>query len=197
MELKLFNRWDSAVNVSDPSLKQFINLEPRIVPQTFGRNQQKKFWKSKMHIVERLVNKVAVAGHRGKKHMRTSGRNVGKVHKITNIVREVFERIEKKTKSNPVQILVQAIENSAPREEVTVVEYGGIRHPRAVDVAPQRRVDLALRWITQGAFQAAAKGKAGIVSTLTKELILASEKDTKSYAVSKRYEVERQAMSSR
>jgi small subunit ribosomal protein S7 len=98
---------------------------------------------------------------------------------------------------NPIQVLVRAVENAAPCEEVTVVEYGGIRHPKAVDVAPQRRVDLALRWITQGSFQAAAKGKANIVSTLTSEIISANENDTKSFAVSKRNEVERQAQSSR
>ena len=46
------------------------------------------------------------------------------------------------TKLNPVQVFVNAIENAAPREEVTRLKYGGIAVPKAVDVSPSRRVDV-------------------------------------------------------
>ena len=39
----------------------------------------------------------------------------------------------------PLKIFVKAIENSAPREEVISIEYGGARYPQAVDLSPLRR----------------------------------------------------------
>ena len=197
MDFKLFNKWESSAEVRDVGLKKYINLDPIAIPRSSGRYQEKKFWKSKMHIVERLINKVGVSGHKGKKHWRSSGKNVGKSHLSYNIVKMSFHDIEKKTKENPIHILVRAIENSAPREETTVVEYGGIRHPKAVDVAPQRRVDLSLRWFTQGANQACAKSKIKIHEALANEIIAASKNDPKAFAISRKTETERQAAASR
>jgi small subunit ribosomal protein S7 len=193
----MFSKWESEVEVRDIGLKKYINVEPKIIPRSSGRHQEKKFWKSKMHIVERLINKVGVAGHKGKKHWRTSGRNVGKSNMAYNMVRNCFNIIEKKTNENPIQVLVRAVENAAPRQETTVVEYGGIRHPKAVDVSPQRRIDLALRWITQGAFQSAAKSKAKIHEKLAEDIINASKNDTAAFAISRKNETERQAAASR
>ena len=198
VSVKLFNKYDSSnVEVRDPSLVAYINLKPLIVPRTQGKYSNKRFGKSKMHIVERLINKLGVAGHRGKKHKHTSGRNTGKMQKAVNIVKRAFEIIEQKTGENPVQVLVRAVENSAPLQEITVIEHGGIRHPKCVDVAPQRRVDLALRWITQGSFQASVKSKTSIEQALARELINASKKSDNSFSINKRVELERQAAASR
>jgi len=197
LDIKLFGKWDTKeVVIRDMGLKKYINLRPVFLPRSFGRVQYKRFGKSELNIVERLVNKIGVSGHRGKEHKFTSGRNVGKSMKAMNIVKRAFELIEERTKRNPIQVLVEAIENSAPREEITVIEHGGIRHPKAVDTSPQRRVDLALRWITQGANQRAIKNKKRIEEALAEEIIAASRNE-KCFSVSKKIEMERQAAASR
>jgi len=197
-EIKLFGKYPSTgIKINDPGLRNYITLKPIYVPRTFGRYEHYRFYKSKMHIVERLINKLFSPGHKGKKHWRTSEFCTGKSVTATNIVKKAFEIIEKKTKKNPIEVLIRAIENAAPREEVTVIELGGIRVPKQVDTAPQRRIDLALRWITQGAFQAVADKKTPIWEGLANEIIAASEGDSKSFAISKSTEMERQAEASK
>jgi len=197
-DIKLFNKWDSSgIEVKDPGLKRYINLKPIIVPKTFGRNQNTRFWKSKQHIVERLINKIPVSGHKGKKHYWSSGNQIGQGHTLFTIGFKTLMEIERKTKLNPIEVLVRAIENSSPREEVTTVQYGGIKHPKAVDCTPQRRIDLALRWMTQGAFQSSNKSKRNIWHTLADEVIKASNNEKTSTAVTKKFEAERQAAASR
>jgi small subunit ribosomal protein S7 len=196
--MKLFNKYDcSTVVVTDPGLKDYINLKPIILPKSQGRYEKKKFWKSKAHIVERLMLKVGVTGHKGKKHWRTSGRNTGKYILQYKNVMHAFDIIENKTKQNPVQVLVQAVENASPCSEVISLEYGGIKHPKAVDVAPQRRVDLALRWMTQGAYQKSTNKKGTYSQALANIIIETAKNDPKSFAISKKSETERQAIASR
>lgn len=198
MSIKLFDKWDcGSVIVTDSGLKRYINLTPIIVPKSQGRNEEKKFWKSKSHIVERLMNKMGVTGHKGKKHWRTSGRNIGKYVMHYNILTEVFNTIEKRTNENPIQVLVNAIQYASPSAEVIPLEYGGIKHPKSVDVAPQRRIDLALKWLTQGAYQACANKKTTFAQALAKNIMSAASNDSKCLAISKKAETERQAMGSR
>ncbi len=197
VEIKMFEKYDMNIEVMDPGLKSSINLKPLFVPQTFGRHASQRFAKSNVNIVERFMNKLMSPGHKGKKHWRTSEFNSGKSQTVYNITKKTFEIIEKQTGKNPVEVLVRAVENSAPRDEVTVIEMGGIRVPKQVDTSPQRRVDLALRWITQGAFQAVADKKVPIEKGLANEIIAASKEDQKSFALSKKVEVERQAAASR
>ena len=112
-DVKLFNRWSfEGVTVNDPGLKPYINIKPVIIPKSGGRYSNQKFHKSKMNIVERFANKLMVPGHRGKKHLITSGRATGQTQTIFNIIKEVFEKIEAKTKENPLKIFVSAIENA-------------------------------------------------------------------------------------
>ena len=85
--LKLFNRWSfEGIEIKDQGLRPYINLKPVVIPKSGGRHSQRKFYKSKMNIVERLINKLMVPGHRGKKHLLSSGRNTGKTQTILNIV---------------------------------------------------------------------------------------------------------------
>jgi len=93
--------------------------------------------------------------------------------------------------------LVKAVENSAPCEDTTRISYGGIVYHMAVDVAPLRRVDLALRLLTEGARKATLNNPRTLEECLADELVLAANKDVKSYAVGKRNEIERIARSSR
>src|SRR3989344_4797963 len=137
MEFKLFNLWDtSGIKIEDPGLKDYINLTRILVPKTGGRNVKIRFHRNKYNIVERLINKVMIPGHRGKKHFMTSGRCTGKGVHAYKLVKEVLELIEERTKKNPVEIFVKAIENAAPREEITTIEYGGARYPQSVDCSP-------------------------------------------------------------
>jgi small subunit ribosomal protein S7 len=194
----LFNKYDTSnVVVGDPGLVRYINLKQVVVPKSQGRNVKKRFWKSKCHIIERLMLKMAVAGHKGKKHWRTSGRNTGKYTGQQKIIMGALDSIDKKTKKNPVQVLVDGIANSSPCAEITVIEYGGMKHPKAVDVAPQRRIDLALRWISQGTYQACANKKINYAQALAATLMQAAENDIKSFSLSKKNETERQAAASR
>jgi small subunit ribosomal protein S7 len=194
---KIFDLYDiSEINVEDLGLKSAINLQPKLILKSHGRNLQ-KFSQAKVNIVERLMNKLAVAGHRGKKHRIILGRSTGKYSKNMKTVLEAFKLIEKKTQKNPVEVLVKAIENAAPRDEITVIEYGGARYPQAVDVSPLRRVNLVLRNIVHGASDKAFNKKKTIAQGLAEEIIMASEKNGESFAMKKKNESEKQADSAR
>ena len=173
-----------------------INLDARLVLKDAGRNVQ-KFGKTKINIVERLMNRLSTAGHRGKKHKIEKGTMTGKYSKNMKIVLDALKIVEKRTGKNPVQVLVKAVENSAPRDEITVIEYGGARYPQAVDVAPIRRVNLAVRWLAQGASDKAFKKKKSYAQALAEEILLASENNGESFAARKKNEAEKQADSAR
>ncbi|MQL54736.1 30S ribosomal protein S7 [Acidianus ambivalens] len=186
LDIRIFGKWDTKVEIRDPSLKKYISLMPVYLPHTGGRHEHRRFGKSRVPIVERLINQL----------MRP-GRNKGKKFLAYNIVRAAFEIIAARTGQNPIQVLVRAIENSAPREEVTRIMYGGIVYYVAVDVAPQRRVDLALRYLVEGARTASFNNPKPIDEALAEEIIAASSNDPKSYAIRKKEEIERIALSSR
>ena len=197
MNFKVFDLYDlSEIKVEDPGLKSAINLEPKLILKSHGRNVQ-KLGQTKVNIIERLMNKLAVAGHRGKKHRLILGHVTGKYSKNMRIILDAFEIIEKRTKQNPVQVLIKAIEKSAPKDETTVVEYGGARYPQAVDVSPLRRVNIALKHIVHGASDKAFNKKKNIVQALAEEIMLASEDNGESFAARKRNESEKQADSAR
>ena len=196
-DFKIFDLYDmSEIKIEDPGLKQAINLQPKLILKSHGRNVQ-KFGQIKINIVERLMNKLAVAGHRGKKHKFEIGHTTGKYSKNMKVVLEAFRLIEKRTQKNPVEVFVKAIENSAPRDEITVIEYGGARYPQAVDVSPLRRVNLVLRNIVHGAGDKAFNKKKSLAQALAEEIILAFEKNGESFAMRKKNEAEKQADSAR
>ncbi len=196
-EFKIFDKYETRhIKVEDLGLKKTINLEPKLMLKTHGRNNQ-KFGQEKINIVERLINRLAVAGHRGKKHKIILGHFTGKYSKNAKIVLEAFELIEKRKNKNPVEIFVKAVENSSPRDEITLIEYGGAKYPQAVDSSPLRRVNLALRWIVQGASDKAFDKKKTIAQALADEIIAASEQNQDSFAVKKKVESEKQADSAR
>jgi len=197
INFKIFDKYDlSEIKIIDPGLKDAINLEPKLILKSEGRNVQ-KMGKLKVNIVERLMNKLATSGHRGKKHRIEKGSSTGKYSKNMNIVLNALEFIENKTKQNPVAVLVKAIENAAPRDEITVIEYGGARYPQAVDVSPMRRISLALKHICHGASDKAFGKKKKLFQSLAEEIILASENNGESFAIKKKNEAEKQADSAR
>lgn len=195
----VFNKWAiEGVSVSDAGLVDYINIQPKIVPKSSGRHAKRRFHKSKLFICERLMNKLAVNTHKGKEHyIQKSGSQTGKGSTMFNLMKKTLEIIEKKTKENPLAVLVRAIENAAPRDEVVSIEYGGARYPKAVDISPQRRIDLALRYMTQGALQKSFQKSKTIESALADEIMFAADFSNNSAAISKKLELERQADASR
>jgi len=183
----LFGKWSfEGIEVKDPGLKRYICLKPVIVPHSMGRHEHHRFAKAEVNIVERLVNQL----------MRP-GKNAGKKARAIKFVKNAFEIIHLQTGRNPIEVLVRAIENAAPCEDTTRIMYGGIVYHQAVDVSPQRRVDLALRWIAEGARLAAFSNPKTFEECLAEEIILAANKDLKSYAIQRRNELERIALHAR
>ncbi|MEM3000076.1 MAG: 30S ribosomal protein S7 [Candidatus Bathyarchaeia archaeon] len=186
-EIKLFQKWSfEGIEVKDPGLKRYLNLTPMVVPHSMGRHEHQRFRKANVNIVERLIN-----------DLMRPGKNAGKKAKTTNIVKQAFEIIYLRTGRNPIEVLVRAVESSAPCEDTTRISYGGVVYHLSVDVSPQRRIDLALRHITEAARAASINSPRSIQEALADELILAANNDIKSVAVSKRHEIERIAQSSR
>lgn len=166
VEIKLFQKWSfKYITVKDIGLQRYLNLTPMVVPHSMGRHEHQRFRKSKVNIVERLINNI----------MR-SGKNAGKKAKATNYVKEAFEIIAAKTGKNPIDVLVQAVENCAPCEDTTRISYGGVVYHLSVDVAPQRRIDLALRHITEGARATSINTPKSIQECIADELMLAADR---------------------
>ncbi|HDD63694.1 MAG: 30S ribosomal protein S7 [Thermoprotei archaeon] len=186
-EVKLFNKWSFRdIKIRDPGLRRYISLKPVYIPHSEGRHEHVRFGKSKVNIVERLVNQL----------MRP-GKNAGKKHLAINIVKHAFEIIHVRTGENPIQVLIRAIENAAPREETTRIVYGGILYHVSVDISPQRRVDLALRFIAEGARKASFNNPKPIEEALADEIINTANGDPNSYAIRKKEEIERIALAAR
>ncbi len=199
-EIKLFDRWSfKGIEVDDLSLQDYINIEPIIIPHTGGKHSKKKFWKTEhISIVERFINKLLAPGL-VKKRIKGRGPSLvaGKKRKAINIVYHAFELIEHVSAEKPINILVKAIENAAPREETTQISMGGISYQKAVDVSPQRRVDLALKLIVQSIYARAYNNIKTIDEIVAEEFILAARNDHNSRAIKRKDEIERVAISAR
>jgi len=191
----LFRKWDmSDIEIQDPGLKTAISLRRQILPYTFGRSALKRFNKAEVNIVERLCNKVM---HFGKKYAKNTGRMTGKKTKVLNTVKVAFDIIALKTGKNPVEVLVRAIENSAPNEDTTRIVYGGTVYHVSVDVAPIRRVDMALKFIADSIRDATYSNPKPIEEHMAEQLILAAANDPNAPSVKKKHELERIARASR
>ncbi len=200
-ETKVFGKWTSSdVKINDISLVHHIRLDSKKIPHTFGKVTRKRFGKENLSLIERLINKVMRSGQ-GKRKL--SGKYIrgrgacGKKLQAMRIVENAFDKIEKQAKQNPLQVLVQAIENSAPREDVTRIQRGGIAYTQAVDISPMKRVDESIKNIALAAFSQSFNNKTDASEALAKEILLASKEDANSFSVKRRNEIERIAASSR
>ena len=95
----------------------------------------------------------------------------GKKSKAEKICYEAFDIIQKRTKKNPLELFLAALENVKPTLEVRPRRVGGATYQVPVEVRPDRREALAIRWIVQ--FARARKGKP-MKERLAEEIILAS-----------------------
>ena len=182
---QLFGQWEvTDIEYYDPSTERYITVTP--IAHTMGRHAGKQFKKSEISIVERLINRL----------MQTE-ENTGKKQQATRIVRDAFDIVHERTEENPVQILVTAVENAAPREETVRLKYGGISVPKAVDVAPQRRVDQGLKFIAQGTLNGSRNTATPVEEALAQQLIGAADYDVSVYPISQKEETERVAAAAR
>ncbi|GLB37541.1 putative universal ribosomal protein uS7 family protein [Lyophyllum shimeji] len=169
-EIKLFGKWDTQdVEVKDISLTDYI-----------------QFKKAQMPIVERLVDSLMM-----------KGRNNGKKLLALRIVAHAFEIIHLLTDQNPIQVLVDAIVNTGPREDSTRIGSQGTVRRQAVDVSPLRRVNQSIALLTIGTRESAFRNIKSIAECLADELINAAKGSSNSYAIKKKDELERVAKSNR
>jgi len=181
----LFGVWETDdIAYEDPSTQRYLNVTP--IAHTMGRHASKQFQKSEISVVERLINRL----------MQTD-ENTGKKQQAMRIVRDAFEIIDEEAEENPVQILVTAVENAAPREETVRLKYGGISVPQAVDVAPQRRVDQALKFLAEGTQRGSYKSPTSAAQALATQLMGAADYDVGTYAINQKEEAERVAAAAR
>lgn len=200
--IKVFGKYDyKEIKVTDPSIAGYINLSPVSVPHTHGRHAKKQFGKKSVSVVERLANKLMRGGTGEKtsgKVIRTDGRLQGKKTKALAIVEKAFTIVEARSKKNPLQLLIDALQNSAPREDFTRVSMGGVSYQVAVDVSASRRLDMSLRNIALAAIMGAFDKKKTLAEALADEIENAAKNDSNSsYAIKKRDETERMARSAR
>jgi len=185
--IKLFGEWGfEGIEVRDIGLQRYLNLNPVYLPHTGGRHEARKFRKSDMNIVERLINNLMKPGSSG-----------GDKSRITSAVRTSMKIINLKTERNPVEVIVRAIENTAPNEDTTRIGYGGVVYRLATDISPQRRIDLALRFIVRGIKEQAFGNRKTLEELIADQLIGAANNDGNNFAIRRKQEVERVARSSR
>ncbi len=201
MEAKLFGKWDmSTVVLKDITLQRQVSLTPKIVPHSFGKGTKHAFQKEKLNVVERLINKIMRSGQGRRKlsgkYIRGRG-SCGKKVQAMRIVDEAFDMVFAQTKENPVQVLVRAIENAAPREDVTRLKKGGVAYSQAVDVAPLKRVDESVKNIALAGFYGSFNNNTSAAEALAKEIIQAAKDDSNAMSIKRRNEVERIALASR
>jgi small subunit ribosomal protein S7 len=183
----VFGKWDATeVTCEDPGLAPYINLRTVGVPHSGGRHANAWMGKSKLSVVERYINGL----------MRT-GRNGGKKQYASKSFEEALDVIHERTGENPLQILVDAITQSAPMEEITRIRFGAVSQPKAVDSAPSRRLDIAIRYLCQGAVSATMKTEKTLTQGIVNEIMKAKDGDVASFAIGKKEEVQRIASSAR
>nr|ABV22467.1 40S ribosomal protein S5 [Oxyrrhis marina] len=190
VEVKLFGKWAyDDVSVSDLSLVDYIACKPEhavFLPHSAGRWQKKRFRKSLCPIVERLVCSLMM-----------HGRNTGKKVKAVRIVMHTMEIVHLLTDKNPIQVLVDAVKNGAPREDSTRIGKGGTVRRQAVDVSPLRRVNQALFFICTGARNSAFRNIKSIAECLADEIMNCAKESSNSFAIKKKDEIERVAKANR
>ena len=107
-------------------------------------------------LVTSLINHLMIDGKRGT---------------ATKILYAAFDRIKEQTGNDPVEVFQQAMDNVEPVLEVKARRIGGSNYQVPIEVRPERRVTLGLRWIVQ---YARLRGEHTMVERLAGEIIDAS-----------------------
>jgi small subunit ribosomal protein S7 len=116
----------------------------------------------------------------------------GKKSVAESIVYGALDQIEGKVKQSPVAVFEQALENVAPAIEVRSRRVGGATYQVPVEVRPERRTTLAIRWIIDAARE---RNEKTMIDKLSGELLDAS--NNRGNAVKKREDTHRMAEANR
>jgi small subunit ribosomal protein S7 len=112
----------------------------------------------------------------------------GKKSIAEGVLYGAFDIIEDKTKSDPLTVFKKAIENIKPVLEVKSRRVGGATYQVPVEVRPNRKLSLAIRWLVS---YSRARGERSMVEKLAAELMDASNK--RGGAVKKKEDVHKMA----
>ena len=124
-------------------------------------------------LVTKLINNMMIDGKKGK---------------AQTILYDAFDMIKEKTNKDPMEVLNAAMENVMPSLEVKSRRVGGANYQVPIEVKPERRQALGLRWIIQ---YARLRGGHSMSENLANELIDAS--NNTGAAVKKREDTHRMA----
>ena len=116
----------------------------------------------------------------------------GKKSVAEGIVYGALDVVEAKSKNNPLELFVQALENVAPAVEVRSRRVGGATYQVPVEVRNERRQTLAIRWLIASA---RARNEKTMVERLSAELLDAA--NNRGAAVKKREDTHRMAEANR
>ncbi|MGX4601624.1 30S ribosomal protein S7 [Faecalimicrobium sp. JNUCC 81] len=104
-------------------------------------------------VVTKLINNLMIDGKRGK---------------AQTIVYDAFAMIAEKTGEEAVEVFNTAMENIMPVLEVKARRVGGANYQVPIEVRPERRQTLGLRWLVN---YTRARGEKGMVEKLAKEIM--------------------------
>jgi small subunit ribosomal protein S7 len=104
-------------------------------------------------LVTRLINRVMLDGKRGV---------------AANIIYKSFDMIKEQTGNDPLEVFEQAMENIMPVLEVKARRVGGSNYQVPVEVRPERRTTLGLRWLVN---YARLRGEHTMQERLAKEIM--------------------------
>lgn len=124
-------------------------------------------------LVSRLINRIMVDGKRGV---------------AATILYNAFDTIKEETGNDPLEVFEQAMENIAPVLEVKARRVGGSNYQVPVEVRPERRQTLALRWLVG---YARLRGESTMETRLAREIMDAA--NNTGAAVKKREDTHRMA----
>ncbi len=116
----------------------------------------------------------------------------GKKSVAERIVYGALDQVEDKAKADPVATFHQALENVSPHVEVRSRRVGGATYQVPVDVRPERRQALAIRWLINAA---RGRNETTMVARLSGELMDAA--NNRGSAVKKREDTHRMAEANR
>lgn len=104
-------------------------------------------------LVSKLINSIMVDGKKGK---------------AQQVVYGALDIIKERTGEEPIEVFEKAMNNIMPVLEVKARRVGGANYQVPVEVRPERRVTLGLRWLVN---YTRARGEKGMVEKLAKELM--------------------------
>ncbi len=128
-------------------------------------------------LVTRLINNVMYDGKKGV---------------ARKIVYQAFDLVGERTGNDAMEVFEQALENIMPTLEVKARRVGGATYQVPLEVRPERRVTLGLRWLTQ---QSRARGERTMRERLANEIMDAA--NNTGGAVRKREDIHKMAEANR